>query len=457
MKFIAIDIGTSFIKGAILDLTEFNLQEINHLPFPDPLPGLAPGIREIDPREIVSRVRQLLDPLLAKTLDCVGLVMCTQLHGLVLANPKGDLLSNLIIWQDERAMQPHPSGQGSYLQVIAQTLGSDRIRQLGNDLRPGLPVCFLYWFAQQGALNLSNVTPLSLANYVLSALGDAPARGIEITNAMAYGALNLETLDWHRDALTLLGLENVGLPEIVPEGEPVTFLKQGSKRIPCYAAVGDSPAALVGAFLQEGELSLNISTGSQVTLIDPTLEFGDYESRPFFDGKYVKSVTTIPAGRALNVLVNLLTEISRASGQMQNDAWAYIDQAAAAVPETNLDVDLSFFKSAYGERGSITNIKEAQLTIGHVFRAAFESMARNYYRSALRVAPSRTWKNLVFSGGLVQKLNSLREIIIAKFESPYRINAQPEDTLLGLMALALMFSGRTPSVEASVRELQTRF
>ena len=76
--------------------------------------------------------------------------------------------------------------------------------------------------------------------------------------------------------------------------------------------MGDHQAALAGAFLGERELSLNISTGSQASLFTPTWQPGNYQTRPFFDGRFLNTITHIPAGRALNVLFKLLTELAEA-------------------------------------------------------------------------------------------------------------------------------------------------
>ncbi len=54
MSFIALDLGTSFIKGAVLDLDALRLDHIQRAPFPDPLPNLPPLFCEIDPRAVGS-------------------------------------------------------------------------------------------------------------------------------------------------------------------------------------------------------------------------------------------------------------------------------------------------------------------------------------------------------------------------------------------------------------------
>jgi sugar (pentulose or hexulose) kinase len=59
------------------------------------------------------------------------------------------------------------------------------------------------------------------------------------------------------------------------------------------------------------------------------------------------------------------------------------------------------------------------------------------------------WRNLVFSGGLAQ-IDILRQLIRDTFQKDYRLCPKAEDTLLGLLALALAFTGRTASVEQAM-------
>jgi sugar (pentulose or hexulose) kinase len=278
----------------------------------------------------------------------------------------------------------------------------------------------------------------------------------EVTNAMAHGALNLETLDWHHGVLSLLGVHGLRWPAIRQHGEVVGRMRVGSRTIPCYTPVGDYQCAMVGTLLERGELSLNISTGSQVSLLMPHVAFGIYQTRPFFDGRFLATITHIPAGRALNMLVRLLSELAEAQGLSLADPWPYIARQATEAGETEMGVNLSFFDSACGEHGEITYIREAELTVGHLFRAAFQNMVDNFHTCALQLSPDQAWRNLVLSGGLAQ-VDVLRQLIRDKFQVDYRLCPTAEDTLLGLLALALAFTGRAASVEQAMAVLRETY
>jgi sugar (pentulose or hexulose) kinase len=408
---------------------------------------------EFDPHEVVGAVRAFIDQLAPHAPDCEGIVMCSQMHGTVLMNEHGDAMSNCVTWRDQRATMLHPSGSGSYFDVLAQRISPQQARQLGQELYPGRPICFLFWLAEQGKLN-PGLIPVSLPDFVLAVLcGAAP--GVEVTNAAAYGALNLETLGWHFEVIEGLGLGRLRWPVLRKHGEVVGRMNVCGRLVPCYTPVGDYQCALVGALFGPEELSLNISTGSQVSRLTTQLTLGDYQTRPFFDGKFLNTFTNIPAGRSLDVLVDLLSELATARSNELPDPWTFIAEAARQVADTDLEVDLTFFPGPKGDRGMISNIRGDNLTVGHLFRAAFKNMAEEYHACALRLWPERSWKNLVFSGGLACKLEVLRDTIQKRFGIGYRLTPFAEDTLFGLLVLASVFSGRAKSVEDLSKELSS--
>ncbi|MCX7840981.1 MAG: FGGY family carbohydrate kinase, partial [Anaerolineae bacterium] len=426
------------------------IQHIQRVPFPEPISNQPALFCEIDPCQIIEATRILIACLAPYAPTCEGVVMCGQMQGLVLTDAHATPHSNYISWRDQRARQPHPSGNGTYFDVMMARISTDERRVTGNEWRPSLPVSVLFWLAERNALPRDAI-PVSLTDFVLAHLCETTPT-THPTNASVYGVFDLARGDWHRDVIARLGLASLRFPEVQHTGAFVGGLTLNGKRVPCYIPVGDQPCALVGAYLRERELSINISTGSQVALLAPRLQFGDYQTRPFFDGKYLNIVTHIPAGRALVALIELLTEIPRARG-IELDAWEYIAQEVARLDATDLRVNLAFFASAVGERGVIENIREDNLTIGNLFRAAFENMAENYFTCAQRLSPTRAWERIVFSGGLAQKFESLREIIAAKFNVPYRVCTAGEDTLGGLALLARVCSGRATAVlDSEVQE-----
>lgn len=451
LPFIGIDLGTSFIKGAVLDAESYRVEHVRRIPFPQQLPGFNPLYCEFAPGQVLAAAGTLIEELAALAGNCEGLVMCTQLGSMVLMDSKGQAASNCFGWRDQRVLELHPSGAGSYYKILQERIGAQHRRELGNELPVGAPLSFLFWLAEQGKLQ-PGLIPVSLGDFVLSSLcHESPS--VDITTAMTYELFNLSSLQWHLDVIEQLGFSGVRWPTLRKHGEIAGSMKIGAGSVPCFPALGDYHCALLGALPREDELSLNISTGSQVSRIVPGLVPGDYQTRPFFDGRFANTITHLPAGRSLNVLVDLLTEIARAQGP--TDPWPYIATAAAAVQRTDLQVDLSFYPGPCGDRGAITNISEKTLNVGTLFRAAFENMAECYYTSASCIWPDHAWRGIVFSGGLAFKLPQLRQIIQDRLQTKSRLCPVAEDALCGLLILAKAFSGKT-SVEKAASELRDR-
>jgi sugar (pentulose or hexulose) kinase len=433
--FIALDIGSSFIKAAILNLDAgLNGPEIRHtyrLPFPGFVPGLPPRHREVAPDSILAAVEELLARALPQAPGYAGLVVCGQMQGFVLVDGGGEPVSNYISWLDQRVTPAE-------FDEFATHVTPGHRRELGNEFRPGIALPLLYWLRRHGALPLvSNrqATPVSIADFVVSRLCNAPAV-MDPTQAAAFGALRIADMRWHQEIIGRLGLDSLRWPDIVPIGT----LAGMWRGVPCYASVGDQQCALAGALLDDGELSVNIGTGSQLSLIHDAPIHGTpidgLQLRPYFDGRFLRTITHIPGGRALSALVGLLTELGGAS---EEEAWSRIEPAVAAVTATDLRANTAFSPGPCGHSGALENLHEGNMTAGHVFRAVFESMARNYQVCGRRLDPEGVATHAVFSGGVARRLPILRELAAAELGMGYRLSPHPEDTLFGLMVLALAF------------------
>jgi sugar (pentulose or hexulose) kinase len=451
-RFLGIDLGTTYIKGAVLDPQNGTFTHVSRLPAPEPVAGLPPTRFEIDPNALLATVRALVDGLLCQVPDAGALVMCSQMHCLVFTDELGRPRSNVITWKDQRALEPSPGGRGTLFDELSDFVGPEESAQLGGEMRVGVPISTLFALNRHGSLP-GGVYPASLPDFIVANLcGTEPVT--DPTLASAHGLYHIGNNDWHRELIARLGFDRLRWPRIVRSGQVVGMADLGGRRLTCHAPIGDQQCALMGAGLGPGELSLNISTGSQVSVLATSGEPSagnqwpaappapgpprpQFQTRPYPGGRWLRTFVSVPAGRSLAVLVDLLTEMGRATGQPHPRPWDYIREAIECVSSTDLEVDLSFFASLTGDRGRIANIGEANLTVGHLFLAAFRAMAGNYSRCAATLLPDRGWDRVVFSGGLAQSFERLRcEVLAALGNPPHRVCATEEDTLAGLLELA---------------------
>lgn len=430
MRALGIDIGSSSIKGAVLDLSSLTVMTPIVRPFPSPIDGLPTGWVEIDPMAVVHAVDEVLSSLTEQAPDATWLGFSGQMGGLILLDAQARSLTNYVSWQDQRSMEQNDQGK-SLLDRICDSWNDDGLlAELGNELQAGSTTTLMAWHRERNQLP-ENAFPANIADFVIAHRVGHP---IPVHATHAIGMLDLRQGDWHRRALEQIGLGDLAFPELSQSESCVGEWKHSGKTLRVFGSYGDQQCALRGAGLRPDELSLNISTGSQVSRRTTSLQPGQYQSRKYFFGDILDTVTHLPAGRSLNVLVDLLTEVARTQGIVLEQPWGTINSLVEAVDETDLEVDLAFFRSPLGERGRVGNISTGNLSVGTLFLAAFRAMADNYARIADRFS-SMDWKGVVLSGGLTQKAPRLKSLLRERFTVPLR-ESTGEETLAGLLDIA---------------------
>ncbi len=435
--FLGIDVGSSSIKGGLLNLARKQVTDICQRPFPESAHGLPAAYFEVDAEAVVIAVREVLNALHQVAGHVDGIVVSSQMGGVILTDPAGNPLTRYLSWRDQRVMTPLSASTESVFSQLKDCCSPEDLAATGNELRPGASVCLLYWLARHNALPRQDAIAMNLGDFVVAKLCGAEP----VTEpTMALSSLNLQTGDVHREWFSRLGFGQIQWPRITTVDTPAGWIKLADHSVPCYPAVGDHQCALLGAGLQENELSINVSTGSQVGLLTSSFTPGNYQTRPFFKQRWLNTITHLPAGRSLNALVDLLCELSTADGHSIREPWTTIIQLLDRIPETDLQVNLAFFAGSLGDRGQIANATLENLSAGHLFLAALKSMAENYAECATRLAPSADWNQVVLSGGLAQKIPRLRQILTTKFPGPMRSPNIVEETLEGLLQLALQIA-----------------
>jgi sugar (pentulose or hexulose) kinase len=446
MKVLAIDIGTSFVKGAILDVGARRIEEVRRVPFPEPVTGLPTAWVEIDPAAVTGAVDSLIAELGSSAGACEGVYLCGQMGGVILVDRDAQPRTNYLSWRDQRVLESNDSDGSNTFEQVRQRLTETRLAELGNELRPGSCTSLLFWLAEHEPSLLDGASPLSLPAFVVAHLiGKIPAEDA----TCAIGLLDLRGGGWHHEAFRALGLAVLVWPEVSHSRAAVGETRIGGRSVPCYAGVGDHQCALLGVGLGPDEISINVSTGSQVSRLTDSAAEGPFQVRHYFDGRLLQTITHLPAGRSLDGLVAFLTEIPRAAGAACGDVWSYVHEQVNAAGSSTLSADVSYFSGALGDQGSLNGMRLENMTVGHLFRAAFESMARNYAQCARRLDPQQSWQRIAFSGGLANRFEILRTLVLSELPGPYRLCADREDTLTGLLALALAADGQAESVIAA--------
>jgi sugar (pentulose or hexulose) kinase len=435
MCVLAVDLGASFIKCARVWPAEGVVEPAVRRPFPPFCRVASAKAREVRVDDILAVTRSVMEDSLRNGPHPSGIFLCGQMHGLVLVTSDGERLSEFISWQDSRSLEALPDSSESCFTALRRRLGPEILAELGNELRPGSPLATLFTMKLRGELPAGAI-PLSLPDYVALALcGRLRNPATDPTNAAAHGGLAVATRTWHHEALRRSDLHRLVWPEILPAATPLGDFSHDGRSIVVHLPIGDQQAALFGAELAEGELSINVATGSQVSTVVSRPDFGDWQLRPYLGNRWLRTITHLPAGRALNALIGLLNELAEDQGTPLLDPWQSIERLVSQSPRPTLQANVSFFPCAVGDEGSLVHMTENDLHVGPLFRAAFRSMADNYSNAAKRIAP-HGWSRAVFSGGLIRQSAGLQAEIVSLLGTPVRVVAHTEDTLAGLMHLA---------------------
>lgn len=432
MNTIAIDCGASFIKGALIaDGTILRRMRTASPAVPDNGEFLSP----VWIRTLLPMVENLLAQL-ADGQDAVKLCISNEMHGFLLAYEDGTPFTDYISWQKEYGSLP--VGGVCAMALLGEERYAEEIRRSGMPLRSGLPNCNLLYLKLSGILGKAEgqLYFYTLGDYIVRMLAGTRAITCHPTNAAAAGLYDLWTGTWNDRLIAASGGEDIIFPEV---GETAAEFTLNGTKITVLPAVGDQQAALFGAGLeQDGDLSFNLGTGAQVSKLTPDCrETGKYQIRPFFDGRYLKTIPHLPSGRALNVYFRFIKDILNRFGVEKEDSeiWSAVIRAQSECAHTDMKCRMTFFENPVTAQttGSIENIGEYSLTAGSLFCAAFQSLADNFIWAAKEIEPdSSRVERIIFSGGIAARLESVRNHIIRAYGRDIRVVVAEDETLTGL-------------------------
>ncbi|MCR9201848.1 MAG: FGGY family carbohydrate kinase [Planctomycetaceae bacterium] len=443
MKFVVVDLGSSFLKTAIADCTTLSLSGLSRTPVTQRITTAA-GRYELDPVAIANAVRQQIQQLLMACPATAGVLITGQMGGLVFVDDHGQPTTPAISWQDTRALD-----SGSFASLRRQ-LGDAISSVLGNEFQPGLTLSLLHNVCQAGQSPRGTLCGLPDA-VVASLVASRP----QMERTSAAGLISLKTGTLANDLISLPTTADAW-PDLVHFPHSCGTITHESRKVPVYAATGDHQTALAGSLIRAGELSVNVATGSQMSMLagHSPRPLTDGQLRPFFDNSWLGTVTHIPAGRALTAVLRLLTEMGHtahdSSHAITSDDWQYFLQAAETVDRTPIQAKLGLFPNAMDTPGSFGGLTEDCLTVADIARACLERLAVQYQELLPRLTALGEPQRLVFSGGVVRRSRLLQELICQRLGLPFRMAPFGEDALLGLAVLGKVVSGECHCVSDAI-------
>ena len=264
----ALDQGTTSTRCMVFDHGG-NVVAVEQLEHEQIYP--KPGWVEHDPNEIWERSRQVMDAAAQKAggeIKALGITNQRE-TAVVWDRNTGEPVFNAIVWQDTRT--------DKICDELMKDGGQDRFRT-----KNGLPIATYFsgpkvrWILENvdGAQAKADAGDLCFGNidtWCIWNLTGGTNGGLHITdvsNASRTMLMDLATLDWDDELLSIIGVPRSMLPEIRPSSAVYGEVSSGAfKGIPVAGDLGDQQAATFGqACYSPGEAKNTYGTGNFLLL-----------------------------------------------------------------------------------------------------------------------------------------------------------------------------------------------
>lgn len=370
---VGLDVGGSYLKAAWLEEGPLSVSRT-------PIPGFmdaSGSAREIDPVELMDAITVLLDEMMGSR-RCDRILITGQMAGLAFVDEQGHPKAPLISWQDTRF---------DSVDRVRMALTSEQLDCLGDGLRVGLPLVTLTGLEVPRDAHIT-----SLIGFVAGTLTDSFPSKIHTSDAASLGLLDVPHARWSQAALACARIDAGRLP--TPTWNVESLGVSATYGAEIFTPVGDQQAALLGVGLREDQVSMNIATGCQVSVVSSSPQ-SPAQLRPYFGVQYLHTVTHLPAGGLLTSALE--RDLGRAPS---DDDWQ---------------------RAMQDESGEYSATD-----------AALREIAAACVQAARRICHPT---EVVFSGGVSRRAPRLRRMIADALPVPQVVHVEEDASIAGLRKL----------------------
>lgn len=435
--------GSSFTKAVLLDLDSESVVAHCSRPSAQRIASEKLLRYEIPAKRLVENVKNLIDGFAAEYDDIAGVILSTQMHGFIYSVPGREDV--YVSWQDMRCTEKLPGSGKSDLSYLSEQISKDDMEDNGVYLKPALAMCNLHaWFRQVPELP-RNGRLYTLGSYIIWSLTGNNI--CHASNAAPLGLMDVRHRRWNRELIKKLEMEEIQLPHLAQEdfmccGE----YRSGQNLMRVYPDYGDMQVAALGSYIRQNDVFVNLGTGAQVIRFAECFQTGNYEVRPYFEHTYLNTISNMPGGRNLNVLIRFIQSvIAEVTGQSVSEAeiWSHI-KANRAQEDSQLLVKTAFYQNPFfQDGGAIMGITQNNLSLGAIFAAAYRDMAQTYWHFIHELGGSADdICRIVCGGGVSWKNPELVQTIASVSLKQTVLSPIPEEALNGLYQISLVCAGR---------------
>lgn len=405
---IGVDLGTTSTKAVAFNLAgQVLFSTYQEYPILTPQPTYS----EQNPHDVFAAVITTLAEVIkfVGPQSITGIGFSSAMHSVIALNQAGNLLTNCLIWADNRSEQE--------AEALKQTeLGYQIYLHTGTPLHPMSPLCKLLWLKKNNPAVFQETSKfISIKEYIFYKFYGRFL--IDYSLASATGLFDIRTLTWYQPALNLIGISGHQLSEpvsplhIEQELKPEILKKLGLvTSIPVIIGASDGCLANLGTgATAPGRAALTIGTSGAIRVTTP--QPAHDEQRRLFN--YILSSTQYVVGGPVNnggIILRwfrdtFAPDLKLEARQQGIDAYDLILKEAAAVPAGA--AGLLFLPYLLGERAPHWDAEARGVFFGinishtraHFARAVVEGIVFNMYQVAQALEETTGPITSIFANG----------------------------------------------------------
>lgn len=447
MKQIAIDLGTSFIKYAVIDM-ELGCLLSKHKSSSIPKIPDNEGKFELSAKAIVKQVYEIIMEIISEYQDIQGIIFSTQMHGFIF-QVDGDTDPHYVSWQDQRSLHQKPDENRTWLDYLKEMFNDNVMQETGVHIKTALSLCNLYVLIHEEYGKCPDGEFFTLGSYIIRELTGNNC--CHITNAAPSGMVNIYANQWSDRIIQKAGFQNIRFPKILTGFESCGTLEINGKNIQVFADYGDQQATVLGCKPQINDLVLNIGTAAQISQIVDRIIPDSYEVRPFFEETFLNTYSNLPGGRNFEIFLDFIMDICQTFGSQETTherLWNILDSNDGWQSE-GLETNLNFYsmKDGSASYGSISNITSSNFRGKALTAAVYKDIADDYYSCALQLTRKNPKpKRLLFAGGKLARQKALIKAVSKIFNIPVLMAPESDTVFDGLYRILQVCCGEKASL-----------
>ena len=326
--FLAVDIGTTNVKGAVFDKGSiFPLESISRRISLYTEEGK--GVAEQDPDEILKAVIEVISFLARKYggTSISTIFLTSQMHAFGILED-GRPKTRLLTYFDTRS--------GEYLSRL-EPIGYELYTRTGCPPLHVYPLLKILYAKDRGLIKHSDKLLISAKDYII--LKMTGLHVLDLSTASGSQLVNTHNLKWDELALEVTGVEENQLPELIEGSKKPLPIDQdfASKvdipsSVEVFAGVSDASANQVGVgSISNDTVAINLGTSAAVRFLTENPVFDDSKMRFFL---YYAGNKRYLAGGAVNNGGIVVDWFLKRLGQLESEYASYTGQSLYEVINT---------------------------------------------------------------------------------------------------------------------------